>query len=160
MKVDFKNMPDDSRIWIYQSDRDLIESEISMIDDKISLFLDSWQAHGKDLECSYTIIHKRFIIIAVNENVNPIGGCSIDYSLQLINDISDSIQVNLLNRLIVNFKIDDKISSVSLNDLKTKIKEGTLSSETIIFNTTVNTKGELSNNFEIDIGSSWLSKFL
>ena len=26
-------------------------------DDKTSLFLDSWQAHGKDLECSYKIIH-------------------------------------------------------------------------------------------------------
>ena len=160
MRVDFKNMPDDSRIWIYQSDRDLIESEISIIDDKTRLFLDSWQAHGKDLECSYSIIHKRFIIIAVNENINPIGGCSIDYSLQLINDISNSIKVNLLNRLIVNFKLDNKISSVSLNDLKTKIKEGTLSSETIIFNTTVNTKGELLNDFEINIESSWLSKFL
>ena len=160
MKVDFKNMPDDSRIWIYQSDRDLIESEMSMIDDKTSLFLDSWQAHGKDLECSYSIIHKRFIIIAVNENINPIGGCSIDYSLQLINDISDSIQVNLLNRLIVNFKINNKISSASLNDLKSKIKDGTLTSETIIFNTAINTKGELLNDFEIDIGSSWLSKFL
>ena len=160
MRVDFKNMPDDSRIWIYQSDRDLIELEKSIIDNKMSLFLDSWQAHGKDLECSYSIIHKRFIIIAVNENINPIGGCSIDYSIQLINDISDSIQVNLLNRLIVNFKIDNKISSASLNDLKSKIKDGTLSSETIIFNTTVNTKGELLNDFEIDIGSSWLSKFL
>ena len=160
MRVDFKNMPDDSRIWIYQSDRDLIESEMSMIDDKTSLFLDSWQAHGKDLECSYSIIYKRFIIIAVNENINPIGGCSIDYSLQLINDISDTIQVNLLNRLIVNFKIDNKISSASLNVLKSKIKDGTLSSETIIFNTAINTKGELLNDFEIDIGSSWLSKFL
>ena len=160
MIVDFKNMPNDSRIWIYQSDRDLIELEKSIIDNKMSLFLDSWQAHGKDLECSYSIIHKRFIIIAVNENLNPIGGCSIDYSLQLINDISDSIQVNLLNRLIVNFRIDNKISSASLNDLKSKIKDGTLSSETIIFNTAINTKGELLNNFEIDIGSSWLSKFL
>ena len=160
MRVDFKNMPDNSRIWIYQSDRDLNESEISIIDDKTTTFLDSWQAHGKDLECSYSIINRRFIVIAVNENINPIGGCSIDYSLQLINDISDTIQTNLLNRLIVNFKIDNKISSVSLNDLKTKIKEGTLSSETIIFNTTVNTKGELLNDFEIDIGSSWLSKFL
>ena len=160
MIVDFKNMPNDSRIWIYQSDRDLIELEKSIIDNKMSLFLDSWQAHGKDLECSYSIIHKRFIIIAVNENVNPIGGCSIDYSLQLINDISDSIQVNLLNRLIVNFKIDNKIFSASLNDLKSKIKDGTLFSETIIFNTTLNTKGELLNDFEIDIGSSWLSKFL
>ena len=160
MIVDFKNMPDDSRIWIYQSDRDLVELEKSIIDNKISLFLDSWQAHGKDLECSYSIIHKRFIIIAVNENVNPIGGCSIDYSLQLINDISDSIQVNLLNRLIVNFRIDNKISSASLNDLKSKIKDGTLSSETIIFNTAINTKGELLDNFEVNIGSSWLSKFL
>ena len=160
MRVDFKYMPDDSRIWIYQSDRDLIELEKSIIDDKTSLFLDSWKAHGKDLECSYSIINKRFIIIAVNENINPIGGCSIDYSLQLINDISDSIQLNLLNRLIVNFKVDNKISSASLNDLKSKIKDGTLCSETIIFNTTINTKGELLNNFEIDIGSSWLSKFL
>ncbi len=160
MRVDFKNMPDDSRIWIYQSDRDLIELEMSIIDDKASLFLDSWQAHGKDLECSYSIIHKRFIIIAVNENINPIGGCSIDYSIQLIKDISDSIQVDLLNRLIVNFKIDNKISSASLNDLKSKIKDGTFSSETIIFNTSINTKGELLNDFEIDIGLSWLSKFL
>ena len=160
MRVDFKNMPDDSRIWIYQSDRDLIESEISMIDDKTSLFLDSWQAHGKDLECSYSIIHKRFIIIAVNENINPIGGCSIDYSLQLINDISVSIQTNLLNRLIVNYKIDNKIASVSLNDLKNKIKDGAFSPETIIFNTAINTKGELLNNFEIKLSSSWLSKFI
>ena len=105
MRVDFKNMPDNSRIWIYQSDRDLNESEISIIDDKTTTFLDSWQAHGKNLECSYSIIYRRFIVIAVNENINPIGGCSIDYSLQLINDISDTIQTNLLNRLIVNYKI-------------------------------------------------------
>ena len=50
--------------------------------------------------------------------------------------------------------------SISLNDLKNKIKDGTFSSETVIFNTAVNTKGELLNNFETDIGSSWLSKFL
>ena len=96
----------------------------------------------------------------MNENINPIGGCSIDYSLQLINDISDTIQTNLLNRLIVNYKIDNKIASVSLNDLKNKIKDGSFSPETIIFNTTINTKGELLNNFEINIESSWLSKFL
>ena len=159
MRVDFKNMPDNSRIWIYQSDRDLNESEISIIDDKTTTFLDSWQAHGKDLECSYSIINKRFIVIAVNENINPIGGCSIDYSVQLINDISDSIQTNLLNRLIVNYKIDNKIVSVNLNDLKNKINNGSFSPETIIFNTAINTKGELLNNFEVDIKSSWLSKF-
>ena len=158
MRVDFKNMPNNSRIWIYQSDRDLNDSEISIIDNKTTTFLDSWQAHGKDLECSYSIINKRFIVIAVNENINPIGGCSIDYSVQLINDISDSIQTHLLNRLIVNYKFDNKIVSVNLNDLKNKINDGSFSPETIIFNTAINTKGELLNNFEVDIKSSWLSK--
>ena len=160
MIVDFKTMPDDSRIWIYQSNRDFNESEIRIINDKTISFLDNWQAHGKDLECSYSIIDKRFIIIAVNENVNPIGGCSIDFSLQLIKDISNTIGIDLLNRLVVNYRLDNKVESLSLSDLKNKIKDGDFSPETIIFNTAINSKFELLNNFEIDIRSSWLSKFI
>ena len=160
MIVDFKTMPDDSRIWIYQSNRDFNESEIGIINDKTISFLDNWQAHGKDLERSYSIIDKRFIIIAVNENVNPIGGCSIDFSLQLIKDISNTIGIDLLNRLVVNYRLDNKVESLSLSDLKNKIKDGDFSPETIIFNTAINSKSELLNNFEIDIRSSWLSKFI
>ena len=111
MIVDFKTMPDDSRIWIYQSNRDFNESEIGVIKDKTISFLDNWQAHGKDLECSYSIIDKRFIILAVNETANPIGGCSIDFSLQLIKDISNTIGIDLLNRLVVNYKLDNRIVS-------------------------------------------------
>jgi hypothetical protein len=160
MIVDFKTMPDDSRIWIYQSNRDFNESEIVIINDKTTSFLDNWQAHGKDLECSYSIIDKRFIIIAVNESFNPIGGCSIDFSLQLIKDISNTIGIDLLNRLLVNLKIDNRLESLSLSDLKNKIKDGGFSPETIIFNTAINSKSELLNNFEIDVKSSWLSKFI
>ena len=160
MIVDFKTIPDDSRIWIYQSNRDFNELEIGIINDKTISFLDNWQAHGKDLECSYSIIDKRFIIIAVNESVNPIGGCSIDFSLQLIKDISNNIGIDLLNRLVVNYKLDNRIESLSLSDLKNKIKDGDFSPETIIFNTAINSKSDLLNNFEIDIRSSWLSKFI
>ena len=160
MIVDFKTMPDDSRVWIYQSNRDFNESEIGIINDKTIPFLDNWQAHGKDLECSYSIIDKRFIIIAVNESFNPIGGCSIDFSLQLIKDISNTIGIDLLNRLVVNLKIENRLESLSLSDLKNKIKDGFFSPETIIFNTDINSKSELLNNFEIDIKSSWLSKFI
>lgn len=160
MIVDFKTMPDDSRIWIYQSNRDFNESEIAVINNKTTSFLDNWQAHGKDLECSYSIIDKRFIIIAVNESFNPIGGCSIDFSLQLIKDISNTIGIDLLNRLLVNLKIDNRLESLSLSDLKNKTKDGDFSPETIIFNTAINSKSELLNNFEIDIKSSWLSKFI
>ena len=159
MIIDFKNIPDDSRIWIYQSSKDLSDSDIKIIDNKTTLFLENWKAHGNDLQASYLIKERRFLIIAVNERFNPIGGCSIDYSLQLVNDISTTINLDLLDRLSVNYRLENNIKSISLRDLKNKIKNKSFSPETIIFNTTVKTKKELSSDFELKISSSWLSKF-
>ena len=159
MIIDFKNIPDDSRIWIYQSSKDLSDSDIKIIDNKTTLFLENWKAHGNELQASYLIKERRFLIIAVNEKFNPIGGCSIDYSLQLVNDISTTINLNLLDRLSVNYRLENNIKSISLRDLKNKIKNKSFSPETIIFNTTVKTKKELSTDFELKISSSWLSKF-
>lgn len=160
MIIDFKNIPDDSRIWIYQSSKDLSDSDIKIIDNKTTLFLENWKAHGNELQASYLIKERRFLIIAVNEKFNPIGGCSIDYSLQLVNDISTTINLDLLDRLSVNYRLENNIKSISLRDLKNKIKNKSFSPETIIFNTTVKTKKELSSDFELKISSSWLSKFL
>ena len=159
MIIDFKNIPDDSRIWIYQSSKDLSDSDIKIIDNKTTLFLENWKAHGNELQASYLIKERRFLIIAVNEKFNTIGGCSIDYSLQLVNDISTTINLNLLDRLSVNYRLENNIKSISLRDLKNKIKNKSFSPETIIFNTTVKTKKELSSDFELKISSSWLSKF-
>ena len=160
MITDFKNIPDDSRVWIYQSNRDFTDLDIKIIKNKTTLFIDNWKAHGKDLQASYLIKDKRFLVIAVNEKFNPIGGCSIDYSLQLVRDISDTININLLDRLTVNYRSANQIVSINLSDLKNKIKNGSISPETIIFNTNVKTKKELSNDFEIKLTSSWLSKFI
>ena len=160
MIVDFKTLPEDSRVWVYQSDRDFTQVEIEIIEDKTSQFLDNWKAHGNDLQASYLIKDKCFLIIAVNEKFNPIGGCSIDYSLQLVNDISSTINLDLLDRLTVNYRSENVIKSVNLRDLKNKIKSRTFSSETVIFNTTIKTKKDLITDFEIKLRSSWLSKFI
>ena len=130
MIIDFKNIPDDSRIWIYQSSKDLSDSDIKIIDNKTTLFLENWKAHGNELQASYLIKERRFLIIAVNEKFNPIGGCSIDYSLQLVNDISTTINLNLLDRLSVNYRLENNIKSISLRDLKNKIKNKSFSPET------------------------------
>ena len=159
MITDFKNIPDDSRVWIYQSNRDFTDLDIKIIKNKTTLFIDNWKAHGNDLQASYLIKERRFLVIAVNEKFNPIGGCSIDYSLQLVNDISNTINLDLLDRLLVNYRSENKIKSISLKDLKNKIKNRSFLPETIIFNTTVKTKKELSTDSELKISSSWLSKF-
>ena len=160
MIVDFKKVPEDSRLWIYQSNKDFTISDIEIIEEKTTLFLDNWKAHGNDLQASYLIKDNRFLVIAVNEKFNPIGGCSIDYSLQLVKDISNTININLLDRLTVNYRSANQIISINLSDLKNKIKNGSISPETFIFNTNLKTKKELSNDFEIKLTSSWLSKFI
>ena len=160
MIVDFKIVPEDSRLWIYQSNKDFTISDIEIIEEKTTFFLDNWKAHGNDLQASYLIKDNRFLVIAVNEKFNPIGGCSIDYSLQLVKDISNTININLLDRLTVNYRSANQIVSINLSDLKNKIKNGSISPETFIFNTNVKTKKELSNDFEIKLTSSWLSKFI
>ena len=160
MIIDFDKISDNSRIWIYQSNRDFVSEEIEIINVKTINFLNNWKAHGKELETSFSIIHNRFLIIAVNEEVNPIGGCSIDYSLHLVKDISQSIDLDLLDRLNVNLILDNKIKSLKLVDLKNKIKDRKISPDTIVYNTRINTKKELFSNFKISLSSSWLSKFL
>ena len=49
MIVDFEIVPDDSRLWIYQSYKDFTISDIEIIEEKTNLFLDNWKAHGNDL---------------------------------------------------------------------------------------------------------------
>ena len=126
MIVEFDIIPKESRIWIYQSKSDFSQSDIEIIK-KSEFFLDKWVAHNKELQSSFQILNNRFLVIAVNEKYNPIGGCSIDYSLQLVKDISKTIDNNLLDRLIVNYKEDSNIKSITLNELKNNLKTGAFS---------------------------------
>jgi len=160
MKVEFDKISDESRIWIYQSNDDFTESDVDIINKKSELFVKNWMAHNKELQASFNILNNRFLVIAVNEEFNPIGGCSIDYSLQLLKDISNTINKNLLDRLIINYKMGSLIKSTTLKDLKNNLKNGSFSPDVISKSCFVFVLIELLNNFEIKLSSSWLSKFI
>ena len=68
MITSFSEMSKDSRIWIYQSNRKFIPSEIEEINSKTVAFLNSWASHGTEMLCSYQIKYERFIIIALDES--------------------------------------------------------------------------------------------
>jgi hypothetical protein len=160
MKVDFENISNKSRIWIYQSNDEFNKSDIKIINEKSDEFIKNWKAHNKDLKSAYTILHNRFIVIAIDEDFNPIGGCSIDYSLRLIKDISNTINKNLLDRMTIIYRDNTLINSISLNEFKSQIKNGLFSNDTLIFDTTINSKQELLDKFEVKLSNSWLSKFM
>ena len=64
MTLPFNEMPANSRIWIYQSDRKLNDSELDQIKLKLIDFLKNWTAHGDDLKSSFEI---RLSLIHISE---------------------------------------------------------------------------------------------
>ena len=84
MLVNFDVLPENSRIWIYQSNRSFSEIELEDISAKLIVFLQSWSAHGSDLQAGFEIKYKRFIVIALDQEKQSATGCSIDASVQFI----------------------------------------------------------------------------
>jgi hypothetical protein len=159
MYVPFETLPEDARIWIYQSNRKFSDDEMAQIEELLKAFLDTWAAHGTPLEASYQLKYNRFIILAINQQTQPATGCSIDASVQFIQDLEKQFEVDLLDKMNVTFKLGDHIAHKSLVEFKKMAKEKAVSANTIVFNNLVNTVGEWQEYWEVPAGESWHSRF-
>src|SRR3970040_991811 len=104
MLVDFNTLPDESKIWIYQSNRKFSDEEITEIEKALEAFVTNWAAHGTSLEASFQLKYNRFIILAVNQETQAATGCSIDASVQFIQSLEQKYTVDLLDKMNVTFK--------------------------------------------------------
>ncbi len=159
MYVPFENLPEESRIWIYQSNRKFSDEEVAEIETGLLDFLNNWSAHGAGLEASYQIKYNRFIIIAVNQEVQAATGCSIDASVAFIQSLEQKYNVDLLDKMNVTFKNGEHVAHKTLIDFKRMAKEKAVTANTIVFNNLVNTIEEWNENWEVPAGESWHSRF-
>ena len=154
MFVDAEKMPDDSRIWIYQSSRAFTSEEVIKISDLAIDFLNSWTAHNKELKASFEIRYHMFLIIMIDSSYTQASGCSIDKSLHFIQKLEKDFIVNLLDRQMFAIREGDKINLVRRNDFE-KLIEKEISKDSIVFNNLIQTKKELDSSWEIPIKDSW-----
>ncbi|WP_310381320.1 ABC transporter ATPase [Flavobacterium sp.] len=159
MLVPFENLPEESKIWIYQSNRKFSDDEFSEIETALQSFLESWAAHGTSLESSYLLKYNRFIILAVNQDVQAATGCSIDASVLFIQGLEQKYSVDLLDKMNVTFKNGEHIAHKSLIDFKKMAKEKAVTENTIVFNNLVNTIEEFNESWEVPALDSWHSRF-
>lgn len=159
MFVPFENLPEESRIWIYQSNRKFSDEEVAEIESGLLDFLNNWSAHGASIEASYQIKYNRFIIIAVNPEVQAATGCSIDASVAFIQSLEQKYNVDLLDKMNVTFKNGEHVAHKTLIDFKRMAKEKAVTANTIVFNNLVNTIEEWNENWEVPAGESWHSRF-
>ena len=159
MDVKFEELAEDSRIWIYQSNREFTEEEVSEISIGLERFLESWTSHKKPFKSAFQIKYNRFIVIAVNKDFD-ISGCSIDASVGFIQFIEKKYQVDLLDRRNITYKTANTIKFISLAEFKTLIKSKSINKDTIVFNNLVSNIFEYNNHWKTSIKNSWHSRFL
>lgn len=155
MLVPFETLPEDARIWIYQSNRSLSEVEQSSISAALAEFLDQWKAHGQDLVSGFQIPYNRFIVIGLDTEQAAASGCSIDAQVHLIQSLEKQYEITLLDRMNVSFKSGSFIAYKPLKEFKKMVKDKSVTGETIVFNNLVNTKIELETAWEVPAKDSW-----
>lgn len=159
MYVPFENLPEESKVWIYQSNRKFSDEEVTEIDTDLKSFIENWAAHGTSLEASYELKYNRFIIIAVNQEIQAATGCSIDSSVQFIQKLEQKYSVDLLDKMNVTFKLGEHVAHKTLIDFKKMAKDKAVTGNTIVFNNLVNNIAEYNESWEVPAEDSWHSRF-
>ncbi len=156
----FKGFHPTSKVWIYSSNRMLIDSEAEQINSNLVEFTKQWVSHNIALKASGKVFYNRFVVLVVDESVENPGGCSIDKSVHFIKSIESQFDLKLFDRLTLYYKSGTEMKSFHFNDLKSKITSGEISENTEIYDTTLTQLGLFQTEFIKEAGQSWLSKFI
>lgn len=160
MLVPFTNLPDSARVWVYQANRSFTAEELAEIKNRLDDFINQWTAHGAELKGSYDIKYKRFITLALDQEVNAASGCSIDASVHFIQQLEKDYNVDLLDKMNVSYKQGEFVAYKSLTDFRKMAKNKSVSPNTIVFNNLVNNKAEYLSDWEVPASESWHKRFL
>jgi len=160
MLVDFNELSDTSRIWIYQANRSFTAEELEEIKERLKQFITQWTAHGADLKAGYDIKYKRFITIALDQDMNQATGCSIDASVHFIQKLESDYNVDLMDKMNVSYKQGEFVAYKSLSDFRKMAKNRSVSPNTIVFNNLVTNIAEYKTDWEVPAKDSWHNRFL
>ncbi len=160
MLVDFKTLPDSSRIWIYQANRSFNSEELEEIEHGLNAFINEWTTHGSDLKAGYEMRYNRFIVLGLDQTEMGASGCSIDASVHFIQHLEKKYNVELLDKMNVSYKQGEYIAYKPLTDFKKMAKQKAVSKKTVVFNNLVTNKAEYLENWEVPASESWHSRFL
>lgn len=151
------NFNEESRVWVYMSNRPFTGDESDSIEAALTEFCRDWTAHGSQLHAEGEVRYNQFIVLMVDESAAGASGCSIDKSVHFIQTIERKYQVQLFNRLLVGWMNGNSIQVAPLNQLQQYIDSNVLRDETLVFNNAVTTKKELDKNWMLPFSKSWLA---
>lgn len=153
-----KDFDNNSRVWVYQSNRNFSTQEKVILEKELEAFAKEWNSHGSPVNSYANLFFGRFIIMIADEKIVKVGGCSTDSAFKFIKNIEKEYKVNLLDRQTLAFIVKENIQLIPLSQVNYSIEHDFITPDTLYFNNTILTKKELLNNWIIPLKDSWLAQ--
>lgn len=159
MLLPFKQLPDYSRVWVYQAERRLNEQELVIVRQRLSRFCEGWNTHGNGMPTSFEVFDNQILVLAVDESGLGASGCSIDSSVKVLKELESLLGINLTDQGKVSVRnTEGDLKVFPALGLKSKVKAGELTLEQEVINPLVRTKADLHQLWQ-PVRNSWLNKY-
>lgn len=148
---------DDSRVWIYQSNRRFTDAQQEEINEQLLQFYSQWNSHGTPVKGWASLVFGQFIVVLADEKASHVSGCSTDSMVRVIKSIERQYDTHLFDRLTLTFLVEGDAQMLPLSQVPYALEKGYLKSDSLLFNNTVQTKEELMKSWLIPMNESWLA---
>lgn len=146
---------ENSRVWVYQANRELTNAEVIQIKEQLDSFTYNWTAHNNQLKAKAEVRYNRFLILFVDESQAGASGCSIDKSVHFMKQLEQHFNINLFDRFNLAYRDGEEVLSLPRNQFEELIKSGKLNKDSIVFNNLVQNLTELNTKWEVPFKDSW-----
>lgn len=143
--IPFNTLDEQAKVWSYQADRLLTDTEVQWITEQLNPFLEEWAAHGTKLKAYGEVVNNAHLLLAVDESAHNASGCSIDTSVRFIKQLEKELQVSFFNRLKMLTLSNGQFVYVNYADL------AGLPADTVVFNNTISNVGEFKNRWKVPV---------
>ena len=162
MVADLIALDERSRVWIYQSDKELSDKARHEIQEYVFQFLSKWTAHHAELKSYGNIFHDQFLTLFVDETSAAASGCSIDSSVRFVQQLGEKYNVDFFNRMIFSYldKTQNKVITLSNVEFKDAYANEVINEDTLVFDNLVKTKDQFLKEWLKPMKDSWHMRFV
>lgn len=155
-RIDFAQLPSDSRVWIFSADRVLSNDQQTQLLASVDGFLAQWGAHDMPLTAGREIRYDRFLFIAVDQQRVGPSGCSVDALVRQMKTMQQELGVELVDHAPVLFRRGDAIARVAREEFSVLAADGEVSLDTTVFDNTLTRLGDVRDGrWETNAARTW-----
>ena len=150
------NLPNEARVWVYQSNKKFNAEEAIVIQNEINGFVKEWTSHKTEVEGDGKLVYDRFVVLMADEDVVKLGGCSIDSSVRFIKYLGEKFNANFFDRWHIAYFKNNEVVSCSRSEFEKLVETSEVNDDTIVFNNLIFTKADFETKWQIPYKESWL----